>query len=471
MTLTATPLTAASPYQGYAYAYPHKTAYRALPEPVPLSDLWAAERRAALFLYLHVPFCEMRCGFCNLFTQARPKEGVTSTYLDALERQATTVRAALESASFARLAIGGGTPTALDMPGLERLFNLAERVLGGPVTVPASVETSPETAEEDKLALLHARGVGRVSIGVQSFVEAETTAVGRPQRLTAVRAALERIRSTAFAILNIDLIYGLPGQTVESWLGSVRSALRYAPEELFLYPLYVRPQTGLGRSQRSWDDLRLTCYREARALLLDEGYEQVSMRMFRTHRDLSPLAPCGRGVGGEGKGRTPHPQPLSHKGQGEKEADGPVYCCQEDGMVGLGCGARSYTTGLHYADEYAVRPEGVRAILGAYVARPTESFALATHGFPLDGSEQRRRYALMSLLQCAGLELDAYRRRFGGDAFEDLPQLAELESQGLAYCDSGRLLLTEAGVERSDAIGPWLYSPAVRARMEAYEWR
>src|SRR5262249_10304621 len=152
-----------SPYHGYVYGYPHKTAYRRLPEPIPLRDVWAGEPRSALMLYLHVPFCEMRCGFCNLFTQARPREGVAAAYLDALARQASQVREALTGASFARLAVGGGTPTALDLSGLERLFDLAESLLGGPVAAPASVETSPETAAPEKLSLLRARGVRRVS--------------------------------------------------------------------------------------------------------------------------------------------------------------------------------------------------------------------------------------------------------------------------------------------------------------------
>jgi oxygen-independent coproporphyrinogen III oxidase len=314
MTRTADPLLDGPPYQGYAYAYPHKTAYRPFAPPLPLRDLWAAERREALLLYLHVPFCEMRCGFCNLFTQPRPRAELAEAYLSALARQTGRVREALGAATFARLAVGGGTPTFLDVPELERLFDLAFAVLGPAAgKVPASVETSPETAEAEKLALLRRRGVTRISLGVQSFVEAETSRVGRPQKTAAVRAALERIRDAGFPVLNIDLIYGLPGQDRASWLGSLREALRFAPEELYLYPLYVRPLTGLGRSGRSWDDERLDHYRAGRELLLAEGYRQTSMRMFRA-------AHC-------------------------PDEGGPVYCCQEDGMVGLGCGARSYTRG------------------------------------------------------------------------------------------------------------------------------
>jgi oxygen-independent coproporphyrinogen III oxidase len=303
--------------------------------------------------------------------------------------------------------------------------------------IPISVETSPGTAECKKLALLRERGVTRISIGIQSFIDSELTGAARPQDRTEVERALEHLRAARFPVLNIDLIYGLPGQTVPSWLDSIRAALEYAPEELYLYPLYVRPLTGLGRSGRAWDDQRLACYRSGRDFLLSEGYEQLSMRMFR-----------GRGVADEA---------------------GPIYCCQDDGMVGLGCGARSYTRGLHYSREYAVGASGIRAILADYLARPDETLATADHGFRLGPEDQRRRYVLQSLLQKTGLDLDTYRSHFGADPGADMPELDELESHGLAERTSDRLHLTDRGLERSDAIGPWLSSRRVTELMQSYQ--
>lgn len=430
-------LLSGTPYRGYAYAYPHKTAYRRLDRPMPLAEVWADEPRHALFLYLHVPFCEMRCGFCNLFTQPRPKGDLADRYLDALEREAEAAAPALRGARFARLAIGGGTPTYLDERQLSRLLALACRLGADPGIVPASVETSPATATPERLALLKAAGVTRVSIGVQSFREAETAAVARPQRVAEVERALAAIRTAGFATLNVDLIYGLPEQTADTWLDSVRCALAFAPQELYLYPLYVRPLTGLGKTRRAWDDLRLACYRRARALLLGRGYEQISMRMFRAR-----TAPAEGGL---------------------------RYCCQDDGMVGLGCGARSYTRGLHWSREYAVGAAGVRAILAKYLERTDAEFAQVDYGFRLDDAEQRRRYVLQSLLQRDGLDGAAYRCRFGSGAVEDLPQLAELIAAGMAEADGGSLRLTASGLERSDAIGPWLYSATVRTLMESFE--
>jgi oxygen-independent coproporphyrinogen-3 oxidase len=342
---------------------------------------------------------------------------------------------------FARLAIGGGTPTYFDEASLEELFDIAEQVFGVDTqAVPVSVETSPLTAESGKLRLLRERGVDRISIGVQSFIEAEVSAAGRSQKTAVVENALDRIRGFGFATLNIDLIYGLPGQTTESWLESLRAALRFAPEELYLYPLYVRPLTGLGRrGQKIEDDARLACYRAGRRLLLESGYRQISMRMFQSAQASA--------------------------------AGSPAYCCQNDGMVGLGCGARSYTRGLHYSSEYAVGATGVREILAAYIAKSNGAFDFADYGFRLDGAEQRRRFVIQSLLQVEGVDFTAYRERFGSEAPDDLPELARFEDRGLATREADLLRLTESGLELSDVIGPALYSARVRNLMESHQLR
>lgn len=140
-------------------------------------------------------------------------------------------------------------------------------------------------------------------------------------------------------------------------------------------------------------------------------------------------------------------------------------------MVGLGCGARSYTRGLHYSSEYAVSRTGVRAILADYIGRRDESFDAAHYGIALSPEDQRRRFLIQSILQADGLHLEAYRRRFGTDALDDVPDLLDLEQCGLATITGDQLRLTNAGLERSDTVGPWLYTASVRTLMEAYELR
>jgi oxygen-independent coproporphyrinogen-3 oxidase len=275
---------------------------------------------------------------------------------------------------------------------------------------------------------------------VQSFLDAESRAAGRPQRRTEVDRALDAIRASGAPVLNIDLIYGIDGQTAETWRTSLETALRWRPEELYLYPLYVRPLTGLGRrahTRADWDAERLARYTEAVELLGAAGYRQESMRQFR---------------------RADLPTP-----------DGPDYCCQDDGMVGLGCGARSYTTALHYSFDYAVSVSEVRAVLDDYLARPADDFDHAEVGYHLDAAEQRRRWLIQSLLRAEGVDPGAYRKRFGSAHPDDFPELAELTRRGWATDDGTRL--TAAGLARSDAIGSWLVSAPVRQAMTGYALR
>jgi oxygen-independent coproporphyrinogen-3 oxidase len=138
-------------------------------------------------------------------------------------------------------------------------------------------------------------------------------------------------------------------------------------------------------------------------------------------------------------------------------------------MIGLGCGARSYTEALHYSSEYAVGRSGVKSILADYVSKSSADFAVTDYGVRLDREEQRRRHIVKSLLQAEGLALDDYHRRFGSSPQGDLPELALLPERGLADLRNGRLILTESGLERSDAIGPWLYSAEMAHLMEEYE--
>lgn len=429
-----------TPYRSYAYAYPHKTAYRTLSPPKPLSEVWAGEDKRHLFLYMHVPFCEMRCGFCNLFTMAKPKDELRRSYVDTLQLEAERTKLALGDASFARMAIGGGTPTQLSDAAFERLFTIAEDVMGAPLgEIPLSCETSPETLTDAKLAIMKERGVTRVSIGVQSFERAETKAIRRPQDPEVVRDALQGIKRTGFDVFNLDLIFGLPHQDAVSWARSLDEAVRYEPEEIFLYPLYVRPLTGLGNSKKSWDDHRLNLYRQGRDHLLERGYEQVTLRIFRR--------------------------------EGVTETPGPKYTVQDDGMVGVGVGARSYTRGLHYSTEYAVGRRGVVSIIEDYAGRDAATFDHVHHGFTLDEDEQRRRFVILSLMSGQGLDPALYAARFGAAPMTHYPELAELVEHGLATRDTstGQLGLTERGMELEDVIGPWLYSATVDALSDEYE--
>ncbi|MCR2806965.1 STM4012 family radical SAM protein [Paenibacillus soyae] len=428
----------AEPYRSYLYSYPHKTAYRELDPPLSLKELWQSEPAASYFLYMHIPFCGARCGFCNLFTLPDKRDDAHVRYVDALERQAREWAGLITGKPYARFAIGGGTPTLLSAELLRRLFGIAYDVMGvDGESVSVSVEASPETITAEKLDVLKSARVDRISMGIQSFVAGEAAAIYRPQSPEVVREALDLLKSYAFPILNLDLIYGLPGQSVESWLYSLVEALKYEPEEIFLYPLYTRDHT-IVKPERigSEPDLRMACYSAAREVLSERGYAQSSMRRFAK---------------------------ASASGSGKKLLD---YSCQEEGMVGLGCGARSYTREVHYASRYGVSRKATESIIADYVA--ADRYDLANYGIVLGLEEQKRRFILKALLHSEGLRLADYASRFGTQPWEDIPELSMLPLSGLATVEDGVLRLTAEGLAYSDSIGDWLISDEIRERMERF---
>ena len=148
------PMLDGSPYQGYLYAYPHKTAYRPLRPRPSLREVWSGEQREALFLYLHVPFCEMRCGFCNLFTRALPPREQVAAYLRQLRHEAAAVAEALGEARFALGAVGGGTPTYLAAEQLRRVFDRLMAVFVREGTSEWSIELDARATEPSHIELL-----------------------------------------------------------------------------------------------------------------------------------------------------------------------------------------------------------------------------------------------------------------------------------------------------------------------------
>ena len=255
-------------YDGYAYAYPHKTSYRPFASPVPLSEAWQGEDTRNLFLYVHLPFCEMRCGFCNLFTTVQPGGSFVDQTLAAIRRQSEAVAHQIKPQGIAQAAFGGGTPSFLTESEIEQLFlhlSLTWPVHRG--KIPVSFEVSPGTTTTSKLVLLKQLGVDRVSLGVQSFVAEDLVSLKRPQPAGELERAYGMIKSAQFPVFNLDLIYGNEGQDARRWQCSLDRALEWQPEELYLYPLYVGKLTNLDRSGKQPGEHRRDLYRQARDFL------------------------------------------------------------------------------------------------------------------------------------------------------------------------------------------------------------
>lgn len=416
-------------YGQYMYSYPHKTAYRPLPG-IDLRTYLGRLNGVEDTLYFHLPFCETKCGYCNLFSVTGKAEDYFARYIDAMERQCRQY-ALNPAVSFRNLVLGGGTPLLLSIAQLERVFDLA-RIYAHTNARDAYtvIETSPNQTTVDKLVFLKEVGVKRVSIGVQSFCQGELDALCRNHTPQCIHTALQEIKKRRFSCVNIDLIYGIPNQTLTSLQYSLDSAVAYAPEEIFIYPLYVQPQTLLAQQGVKQHPQTYAFYWFIRNYLIQGGYRQTSMRRF-VRRETMQESSCGFA-------RT----------------------------VAIGCGGRSYIDDLHFCTPYARTMPSCRAILESYIA--CNEYLMVQNGYLLNEDEQKRRFIIKNLLYHQGIDPRVYQQIFGNLPEVDFPQLVELKRQGNAKEWEGFFKLTPKGLSLSDTIGRDFISDEVRERMAVW---
>lgn len=427
-------------YAQYMYSYPHKTAYR------PLKDCFLADYLSFLSgpghsLYLHIPFCQSKCGYCNLFSVTGQNSEKMELYLDAVERQLKQYSALLGpvKAEFSDFTIGGGTPLLLTETQLIRVFSMIKKYLPLSPAADMIIETAPNQTSPEKLKILHQAGVTRVSMGIQSFSNTELALLHRSHNADNARQALALLMSAGFGTVNVDFIYGVPGQTTASFLASLTEAVSYGPQEIFLYPLYVKHGVLLEQELTNGmvlDQEQAYCqYREGAAFLKNNGYCQDSMRRFVKQSGTS----CQREWNE----------------------------CSLGSSLSLGCGGRSYLGNIHFCTPYATNQKDCLEQIELY--EKTRDFTAITHGYLLSEEEIKRRYLIRHLLIFPGLHKLRYLELFHSQAIDDFPMLKDWLEKGWLEENKNYLSLTQEGLGLSDYLGPQFISSEVRQKMEKWE--
>lgn len=191
-------------------------------------------------LYIHIPFCHGKCFYCDFFSTVNRRQ--VDDYIDMLSREYLERKAEIPQ-PVTTIYIGGGTPSSLSHPQLRRLF---EMLPIGPDIEEFTIELNPEDVNGELIGLLKEYGVNRVSMGIQSLCDSELRSIGRRHTAgTAIQAATLLQRS--FANTSFDLMFGLPGQTLDSWKHSVEGILALRPAHISAYSLMLEENTLLYR--------------------------------------------------------------------------------------------------------------------------------------------------------------------------------------------------------------------------------
>jgi len=233
-------------------------------------------------LYVHVPFCLTRCGYCD-FNAYEGLGHLADRYVDGLRAEAELARGEWEGEPFVSVFLGGGTPTTLEPARLASLLaHLRSRFELAP-DPEVTIEANPDTVDEPKLAALREAGFSRLSMGAQSFDEGVLVALERVHSPQSVRRAYAAARAAGHDNVNLDLIYGANGETLESWRRTVEEAIELGPEHVSAYALTIEPATPLGRAVASHrtpapdPDLQADMFALACELLGGAGYEHYEV--------------------------------------------------------------------------------------------------------------------------------------------------------------------------------------------------
>jgi oxygen-independent coproporphyrinogen-3 oxidase len=381
-----------------------------------------------LSLYVHIPFCDHRCAYCD-FNAYAGLDALMPRYVDALAAELAAWVDVLGPRPLATVYFGGGTPSRLPLPLLERLVRAVEAAFPHRADTEWSLEANPGTIDEAYLRGLRALGINRLSIGVQSFDDAELRLLDRIHDAAAAETAYRTARAAGFANVNLDLMFGLQGQDLASWERTLRRALALGPEHLSLYALTVEEGTPLarqvacGQAPEPDPDLQAAMYERAQALLAAAGYEQYEISNW-----ARPGYACRHNL---------------------------VYW-RDGEWLGVGAGAHSHLAGRRFAvvrspaayvrrvlatgpDRAATGPSTVPFPWVGFVEEPEPDRAMAD-------------YVTLALRLSEGLSLSAFAQRFGvpfeavfGDAVPELTALGLLVRDGDRLCipPSARFLAGE----------------------------
>jgi putative oxygen-independent coproporphyrinogen III oxidase len=233
-------------------------------------------------LYVHVPFCLTRCGYCD-FNAYEGLGHLASRYVRALLREAEMAAPGWAGEPIVSVFLGGGTPTTLDPGDLTRLLGGLRVLYGVTPDAEVTIEANPDTVDRAKLEALLEAGSTRLSMGAQSFDPAVLASLERLHDPASARRAVRDARAAGFANVNLDLIYGAHGETLASWERTLREAVDLAPEHVSAYALTIELATPLGRKVRAGlvpapdPDLQADMFELACVLLAEAGYRHYEV--------------------------------------------------------------------------------------------------------------------------------------------------------------------------------------------------
>jgi oxygen-independent coproporphyrinogen-3 oxidase len=383
--------------------------------------------QASVGVYVHVPFCERVCPYCDFAVVAARTLASDSeaSYVNALLAELRRRCEAFEGRVLESLYLGGGTPSLLGVDSIARIIAAVREAFPARGPVEVTLEVNPSTVERARLPGFREAGVDRVSVGVQSFDDGTLKRLGRAHRAEDARRTLTAVREAAFPTLCLDLIFGAPGQTTACLERDLEQALGFAPEHVSTYELTLEPDTPFGRAGRErlalpGEDDAVAMHELAEEFLVGAGYERY---------ELSNYARPGH-------------EAVHNRRYWERRP-----------VLGLGMGAVS-SDPPDAAAPFGRRRANTRELREYLASARAGRSAEAAPAECLDAPTARGEAAFLGLREARGLDAASFSREFGASprGFWSAAIDALLSRGLLVESPAGDLRLTQAGRMLSNSV-------------------
>ena len=373
-----------------------------------------SQKNSIAAVYIHIPFCVKKCNYCDFLSFSHgasglQQEDVMVQYVDGLLAE-MALAVQQYNVQAKTIFIGGGTPSCLPEPLLQKLLQAVAQYFVTETLEEYTIEMNPGTVTAEKLQLMRQYGVNRLSIGVQSDNPAALKLLGRIHTFAEAKEAVNMARQAGFTNINLDFMYGIPGQTTEQWRRTLEHAMSLKPQHLSLYQLKIEEGTVLdqwledGKIEEFDDEVALEMYRTAQQVLAQEGYQQYE---------------------------------ISNYAQKAYESLHNQVYWRTDDYLGIGLGACSWVRPNRWNNSFAM-PEYLQAVQAGMLPQQE-----AEH---LTVQEQMEETVFMALRMNGGLSKTMFIERFGVTVetiFADA--LERCRQNGWLLEDSTHYRLTEAG--------------------------
>lgn len=369
-------------------------------------------------LYVHIPFCRRKCSYCDFYSISNYDELLLNQYCHAVREEINIAAHKLKDLFVTTIFIGGGTPSLLSGQQLKGILKQIKYSLSVSPVAEITVEANPATIDANKMQEYLEAGVNRISLGAQSFNDDELLVLGRIHNAADILHTIEMFHKTGVKNFNLDLIYGIPRQSIESWEANLKVAIDSAPAHISAYLLQLGPQTVMARKVEQ--NLIELCHEDAEVSMYDKTIDLLYSRGFNQYE-------------------------ISNFSLPDYECRHNLIYWQGENYLGFGAGAVSYVDNKRYIN----KPELLNYIEALKSGKKPATEALEV----MSVKEQIADTIILGLRLKQGINIEKINKRYTIDIEKEFGVVIKDNiEKGLLELKNGQLFLTRRGYFLSNQV-------------------